>query len=120
MVACPKCGAEVAKGKYCCPFCGAVVGKVGVAAEAEPEPRERPDMPIESEYYLTANIPSCKRGSVLWFVPGFLLPILGLALFIIWRFNKPRASTAAGLGAFISLIVSIGTIFAAAALMRVS
>lgn len=114
MIVCPRCGAEIAEEKHCCPFCGAVLD--GVVADSGP--RERPDMPIESEYCLTANIPGNKRGSILWFVPGFLIPLVGIALFLVWRYNKPRAAAAAGLGAFVSIVLSLGYIFFAVGIMQ--
>ncbi len=49
-------------------------------------------------------------GTAGWAILGFLIPIIGLILFIVWKDSKPKSSSAAGKGALIGVIV--GAIFA--------
>lgn len=46
-------------------------------------------------------------GTVGWAILGFLFPIIGLILFIVWKDSKPKSSSAAGKGALIGFIVGI-------------
>ena len=45
--------------------------------------------------------------TVGWAILGFLIPIIGLILFIVWKDSKPKSSSAAGKGALIGFIVGI-------------
>ena len=45
------------------------------------------------------------KGGFLWGLVGFLVPILGLIFFIIWREEKPKTSKAVGIGALVSVIL---------------
>ena len=45
--------------------------------------------------------------SILWGIIGFLVPIAGLVLYIVWSKTSPNQAKAAGLGALISVIVSV-------------
>ena len=42
-----------------------------------------------------------------WMVLGFLIPILGLILWLVWKEEYPFRAKCCGLGALISVIVSI-------------
>ena len=46
-------------------------------------------------------------GTTGWAILGFLFPIIGLILFIVWKDSKPKSSSAAGKGALIGFIVGI-------------
>lgn len=46
-------------------------------------------------------------GTAGWTILGFLIPIIGLILFIVWKDSKPKSSSAAGKGALIGFIVGI-------------
>ena len=48
-----------------------------------------------------------EKGSFLWGILGFFLPLVGLILFLTWKRRKPARSRASGKGALIGLIVSI-------------
>ena len=46
-------------------------------------------------------------GSFGWAVLGFLIPIVGLVLWLVWRSTKPLCAKKAGMGALVSVIVSV-------------
>ena len=45
-----------------------------------------------------------------WGVLGFLVPMAGLILFLIWNKEKPKSAKSAGLGALIRVVLIIVTI----------
>lgn len=46
-------------------------------------------------------------GSIGWAVLGFFIPVAGLILWIVWKDQQPRNSKMAGIGALVSVIVSV-------------
>lgn len=49
-----------------------------------------------------------EEGSVFgWSVLGFLIPIVGLVLWIIWKKDEPRKSTAARNGFIAAIILDV-------------
>ncbi|MCI8367391.1 MAG: hypothetical protein HFJ66_07310 [Eggerthellaceae bacterium] len=38
---------------------------------------------------------------------GFLIPLVGLILFLVWKDTKPKTAKAAGIGALVGVIVSV-------------
>ena len=46
-------------------------------------------------------------GSILWALLGFLIPLIGIILWIVWYDSKPKSSKMAGMGALVSIIVGI-------------
>lgn len=47
------------------------------------------------------------KGGFLWGLLGCCIPIVGLVLFLVWKDNKPKTAKAAGIGALVSVIVSV-------------
>ncbi len=47
------------------------------------------------------------RGGFLWGLLGCCIPVVGLVLFLVWRDEKPKTARAAGIGALVSVILSI-------------
>lgn len=47
------------------------------------------------------------KGGILWGLLGCCIPIVGLILFIVWKQTKPNSAKAAGIGALVSVIISI-------------
>jgi len=47
------------------------------------------------------------RGGFLWGLLGCCIPVVGLVLFLIWRDEKPKTAKAAGIGALVSVILTI-------------
>lgn len=57
--------------------------------------------------------PSCgvpqvtDNGGFGWGVLGCCVPIVGLILFLVWKDSKPKTAKAAGIGALVSVCLSI-------------
>ncbi|OON97008.1 MAG: hypothetical protein ATN31_08825 [Candidatus Epulonipiscioides saccharophilum] len=50
-------------------------------------------------------------GSIGYFFLGFFIPIVGIILYFAWKELQPKSANKAGLGAIISIIVSILLLF---------
>ena len=46
-------------------------------------------------------------GSIGWGILGFIIPIVGLVLFLVWKNTKPKCAKVAGIGALISVCINI-------------
>lgn len=86
MAFCRKCGAEIDDEAVVCPKCGVATNKFSQVKEI----RENvlPD-----------------SGGFGWGVLGFIFPLVGLILYLIWKDTKPKTAHSAGKGALISVIV---------------
>ncbi|KFI62982.1 hypothetical protein [Bifidobacterium cuniculi] len=52
-------------------------------------------------------------GSFGWAVLGFLIPIVGLVLFLVWHTTKPKCAKMAGIGALVGFCLNlVFTVFA--------
>lgn len=43
----------------------------------------------------------------MWGLLGCCIPVVGLVLFLVWRDEKPKTAKAAGIGALVSVILTI-------------
>ena len=86
---CPNCGSSVDDGTAFCPSCGASL-KEGSSQ-------------TQQQYRADPN----DSGSIGWAILGFLVPIGGLILWIVWMNDRPKSSKMAGLGALVSVILNI-------------
>lgn len=57
------------------------------------------------------------KGSFGFAILGFIFPIIGLILYIIWKDKKPASSKKAGIGALIGFILNIISLFLLPTLM---
>ncbi|MBR6737245.1 MAG: zinc ribbon domain-containing protein [Clostridia bacterium] len=85
---CKYCGTQVPDGAKFCPSCGKALNDAPVC---ENRPMPAPD----------------DAGGFGWGFLGFIIPILGLVLFLIWKDEYPLRAKSCGKGALISVIVSI-------------
>lgn len=46
-------------------------------------------------------------GSIGWGILGFIIPIVGIVLFFVWRNTKPKSGQVALIGAIISIVLGI-------------
>lgn len=76
---CRNCGEQVSDRDSICPRCGAPV-----------------DVPRVND-----------NGGFLWGLLGCCIPIVGLVLFLVWKDSKPRTAKAAGIGALVSVGLSV-------------
>lgn len=79
MANCKNCGQEIADNAVMCPSCGA---------------QQQVSSPDD-------------KGGFLWGLLGCCIPIVGLILFIVWKDSKPKTAKAAGIGALVSVIISV-------------
>lgn len=84
---CPSCGEKLNSDYRICPHCGETL-------EQDP-----------SEQQSTNTQPPVQGNAFPWGVLGFIIPLLGLILFLIWKEENPVAAKAAGTGALASVII---------------
>ena len=81
--------------RYCC-YCGKEVEDEAVVC-------------VHCGRSITHNKPVKEddKPSALWRVLGFLIPLLGLIMYLAWKDDQPLRAKSAGKGALVGLIVSI-------------
>ena len=84
MAFCKQCGQQIDDNAVVCPNCG--------AAQQE-NPQVTPAV--------------VDNGGFGWGLLGFLIPIVGLILFLVWKDTKPLSAQQAGKGALIGFIIGI-------------
>ena len=87
---CRRCGKEMPDGATYCPSCG--------------EPQSGSPTAQQPNYQQSMVYDS---GSFGWAILGFLIPIVGLILWLAWMDVKPKSGKMAGLGALTAVIFSI-------------
>ena len=80
MAFCKNCGKEIADNAVVCEHCG-------VPQETKPEVVD--------------------NGGFGWGLLGCCIPIVGLILFLVWKDTKPKTAKAAGIGALVSVAISV-------------
>lgn len=85
---CKQCGSQIDESAKYCPQCG--------ACQSEPVQNMQPPRAISD----TTN-------AVGYGFLGFFFPIVGLVLFLVWRWERPKAAKASGLGALISTLIGV-------------
>ena len=103
---CTKCGKEIEDNAKFCPSCGASQSYGGYEEQPyDPSQNNAYNAPqYQQQRSPSANYDS---GSVGWAILGFFIPIVGLILFIVWLNEKPKSAKMAGIGALISVILSV-------------
>ena len=81
MAYCKNCGAQIDDQAVVCPKCGVAQGPV--------------------------QAPVVDNGGFGWGLLGCCIPLAGLILFLVWRDTKPKTSKAAGIGALVSVGLTI-------------
>ena len=76
---CKNCGREIDSAANVCPYCGTPQNAAAVN----------------------------DNGGILWGLLGCCIPVVGLVLFLVWKDTKPRTAKAAGIGALVSVILSV-------------
>ena len=61
----------------------------------------------QSGYYDYEKPPVADNGGFGWGMLGCCIPIVGLILFLVWKDTKPKTAKAAGIGALVSVIISV-------------
>ena len=126
MAICMYCNSTIPDGTKFCPHCGAAlpveaagVSSYGQPADNMPQPPyqqptyQQQDYQQQQQYaqpqptYAAPAQAVNDSGSIGWGILGFLFPIVGLVLFLVWRNNKPKCAKVAGIGALISVCINI-------------
>lgn len=84
---CKNCGKEISDNAYVCPNCG-----VRVNDDAE---RRASELDADS------------GSKVGWGILSFLIPIVGLILYCMWKVERPQTAKVCGKCALASVIVSV-------------
>ena len=87
---CRRCGKQIDDGTAYCPHCG----EPQATGAARPQPQYQQQAVYDS-------------GSFGWAILGFLIPLAGLILWLAWIDVKPKSAKMAGIGALVSVILSI-------------
>lgn len=82
---CPYCGNKVEENQEVCLSCGKYI-------------KNDPN---------TSSIGGKDDGNFIWGLVGFLVPIAGFVLYLMWKQQKPNNAKKAGLGALISVALNI-------------
>lgn len=85
---CRNCGKEIDDKAYVCPFCGVKTQDV----EAE---------------LAAANRAADAGTKVGWGILSFLIPLVGLILFLTWKTERPRTASVCGKCALAAVIVEV-------------
>jgi hypothetical protein len=64
----------------------------------------------QPSYYQSTQVKPEESGAFGWGFLGFVIPLVGLILYLIWKDTKPKCSKAAGIGAIIKLAVIFAVI----------
>ena len=88
---CSKCGAEMDDKASFCPKCGSDQRTTNPYQSPRPRPPADPN----------------DSGSIGWAILGFLVPLVGLILFLVWMNTRPKSGKMAGIGALINVIASV-------------
>lgn len=92
---CPYCGKEVMEGAAVCLSCGRSLNDFNNNTNNyNPNP-----------YQQNNSVPDAP--SFGFAVLGFLIPVVGLILYLVWKDTTPLKAKSAGKGALISVIVSV-------------
>lgn len=80
---CCHCGKEVEEDAVICVHCGRLIATIKTTSVSKEE----------------------DKSSGLWVFLGFLIPILGLVMYLVWKDEYPLKAKSAGQGALVSVIV---------------
>ena len=85
---CRNCGKEIDNNAYVCPHCGVKV--------VDDEAQRRDE-----------NADADNGSKVGWGILSFLIPLVGLILFIMWRSERPKTAKICGICALVSFALGV-------------
>ena len=91
MAFCKNCGSQINDGTMICPKCGASQNS-------------------GANYNYSGGMPprnSYDNGGFGWGLLGCCIPLVGLILFLVWKDEKPVTAKTAGMGALISVCITV-------------
>ena len=125
MTTCMYCGSEISDSAKFCTNCGAAL-----PVEA-PIPQSTYDAPAQQPYEQPAQQPyeqpaqqqpyqqpgqqqpyqqapvAEDSGSIGWAILGFIIPLVGIILFFVWRTTKPKSANMAITGAAVCIVLAL-------------
>lgn len=97
---CPSCGERLNADYILCPHCGEDLRELTEKAEGE-----RPEETVSPQNHPDFKPP--ERTFMLWGLLGFLVPLVGVILYLVWREEQPRIANAVGAGALASIVITL-------------
>ena len=117
MTTCMYCGSEISDSAKFCTNCGAAlpveapIPQSTYDAPAQ-QPYEQPaqqqpyQQPGQQQPYQQAPVAE-DSGSIGWAILGFIIPLVGIILFFVWRTTKPKSANMAIIGAAVSIVLAL-------------
>lgn len=127
MKKCQYCGKSMTSDLLVCPHCGQPVPGALKGSFNNTSSVKVPDDAQKETVNAVPNVGSrikqnsADSGSFGWAVLGFLIPLVGLVLFLVWRRDRPLSANSSGIGALVSVISNVVfwiSIFVSLALVR--
>ena len=81
---CKNCGKEIDEKSYVCPYCG---------IKTDTDKAEKTDENSGS-----------RAG---WGILSFLIPLVGLILFLTWKQDRPKTAKVCGISALVSVVLNV-------------
>ncbi|MBQ9020941.1 MAG: hypothetical protein IJ113_02850 [Eggerthellaceae bacterium] len=93
---CASCGEPVPIGLAACPSCGAALDS---EATVEEQNFQQPD--------IVARQNAARIASIVWGLVGFMIPIVGLVLYLVWRNSQPQRAKYVLSGAVVGVVFGL-------------
>lgn len=121
MTTCMYCGSEIPDSAKFCTNCGAALPvEAPIPQQPYQQPAQQPyEQPSQQQPYQQPpqqqpyqqpyqQAPAVEdSGSIGWAILGFIIPIVGIILFFVWRTTKPKSANMAITGAAISIVLAL-------------
>jgi|AntRauTorckE6833_2_1112554.scaffolds.fasta_scaffold52311_2 uncharacterized membrane protein YvbJ len=99
---CPNCGEPVKENYTVCPACGESLQDTQNLEETD---RFEQNISRSNQQNFQPTPP--EENTFGWAVLGFLIPVVGLVLYLVWQTERPQVAKSAGTGALTSVVISI-------------
>lgn len=89
---CKNCGKEIDEKAYVCPYCGVKV---------------KDELAEQREQQAARNLEADSGSKAGWGILSFLIPLVGLILFLMWKTERPKTASVCGKCALAAVIVEV-------------
>lgn len=103
MKKCPNCDADIDNGRTACPFCGSTIG---IDDSVNDKQYKQDTIYTKNTQQQFQSRQVNDTGSVGYWLIGFFVPIIGIILYFVWRYEQPNNAKRCLWGAVVSIIVS--------------
>lgn len=107
---CSYCGNELEENSRFCSGCGHKIEQSSTSTQQNANSSQVNNNQSNNPVYNANNQPQSvvvDNGSIAWAFLGFFIPLVGLILYCVWKTERPKSSKMAGIGALISVSVSL-------------